>query len=436
MTALKSLLSDRRRLMTASLCALVLLMAVALGLSSIETALPRPIPNVKEQIEVERMLSLAAGYQREGNYESALSTYQLLMERFPRTKGDATLVFEMAMAKKGLGRFSEAHGDFRRAADLDGSGSIVADATYEAAECLALAGMSGRAVPALEAALSAYPSNPHAAPALRRLGEHYRSVGVFDEAANCYRGLRRRAASDEDQAAAMDKLAAVLRDKGSYVEEAEVLRDAIDLSKEGEAAWAVRWMLLGDSLYQQEQKAAAKLAYGKALEGRPAFDDRIWSTCQFGACALASSAFEAAAEVLASLVAEYPAEDPTPEWRSGRAKYAVERAHFGLGDALFSLGDYREAVSAYAAAVERFPDSTRVGWALLRSGHCHRRLGDLTVARGAYSLIVSEHAGTVWAEQARAELDNLDWQGKYGIPDPFRPGGEIARAEAEGGTSQ
>lgn len=64
--------------------------------------------------------------------------------------------------------------------------------------------------------------------------------------------------------------------------------------------------------------------------------------------------------------------------------------------------------------LDGYPKSPQVADALLKTGLCHRALGDGTAARTAWEQVVRDHSGSAAAGQARSLLGSRDSAARSG----------------------
>lgn len=79
-------------------------------------------------------------------------------------------------------------------------------------------------------------------------------------------------------------------------------------------------------------------------------------------------------------------------------------AQLWIGEAYYQQRDYRQALIELRRVLDDYPKSPQVADALLKSGLCHRALGDRAAARTAWELVVRDHSSSAAAGQARSLL--------------------------------
>jgi tetratricopeptide (TPR) repeat protein len=89
---------------------------------------------------------------------------------------------------------------------------------------------------------------------------------------------------------------------------------------------------------------------------------------------------------------------------------------FELGEILFNAGRLNEAAICYRQALTRIdpnqPDSTqRRPWIIFQIGNCLRK-DDPTKAIEAYSQLITQHGGSLWADPAKAQSSLIAWRQK------------------------
>jgi len=89
---------------------------------------------------------------------------------------------------------------------------------------------------------------------------------------------------------------------------------------------------------------------------------------------------------------------------------------FELGEILFNAGRPNEAVICYRQALTRIdpnqPDPTqKKPWIIFQIGNCLRK-DEPKKALEAYSQLITEHAGSLWADPAKAQSSLIAWRQK------------------------
>jgi len=79
-------------------------------------------------------------------------------------------------------------------------------------------------------------------------------------------------------------------------------------------------------------------------------------------------------------------------------------AQLWIGEAYYQQRDYRQALIELRRVLDDYPKSPQVADALLKSGLCHRALGDRAAARTAWEQVVRDHSSSAAAGQARSLL--------------------------------
>lgn len=89
-------------------------------------------------------------------------------------------------------------------------------------------------------------------------------------------------------------------------------------------------------------------------------------------------------------------------------------AQLWIGEAYYQQRDYRQALVELRRVLDDYPKSPQVADALLKSGLCHRALGDRAAARTAWELVVRDHSSSAAAGQARSLLGTRESAGRSG----------------------
>lgn len=82
----------------------------------------------------------------------------------------------------------------------------------------------------------------------------------------------------------------------------------------------------------------------------------------------------------------------------------VPSAQLWIGEAYYQQRDYRQSLVELKRVLDGYPKSPQVADALLKSGLCHRALGDRAAARTAWEQVVREHSSSAAAGRARSLL--------------------------------
>ena len=89
-------------------------------------------------------------------------------------------------------------------------------------------------------------------------------------------------------------------------------------------------------------------------------------------------------------------------------------AQLWIGEAYYQQREYRQSLVELKRVRDGYPKSLQVADALLKTGLCHRALGDGAAARTAWEQVVREHPGSAAAGQARSLLDSRDSAARSG----------------------
>jgi tol-pal system protein YbgF len=86
----------------------------------------------------------------------------------------------------------------------------------------------------------------------------------------------------------------------------------------------------------------------------------------------------------------------------------VPSAQLWIGEAYYQQRDYRQSLAELRRVLEVYPKSPQVADALLKSGLCHRALGDREAARTAWEQVVREYSSSAAAGRARSLLGSRE----------------------------
>lgn len=89
-------------------------------------------------------------------------------------------------------------------------------------------------------------------------------------------------------------------------------------------------------------------------------------------------------------------------------------AQLWIGEAYYRQRDYRQSLVELKRVLDDYPKSPQVADALLKSGLCHRALGDRAAARTAWEQVVREHSSSAAAGQARTLLGTRESAARTG----------------------
>jgi tol-pal system protein YbgF len=89
-------------------------------------------------------------------------------------------------------------------------------------------------------------------------------------------------------------------------------------------------------------------------------------------------------------------------------------AQLWIGEAYYQQRDYRQSLVELKRVLDGYPKSPQVADALLKSGLCHRALGDRAAARTAWEQVVREHSSSAAAGQARSLLGTRESASRSG----------------------
>ncbi|HET6367551.1 MAG TPA: tetratricopeptide repeat protein [Pseudomonadales bacterium] len=89
-------------------------------------------------------------------------------------------------------------------------------------------------------------------------------------------------------------------------------------------------------------------------------------------------------------------------------------AQLWIGEAYYQQRDYRQSLVELKRMLDGYPKSPQVADALLKTGLCHRALGDGAAARTAWEQVARDHSGSAAAGQARSLLGSRDSAARSG----------------------
>ncbi len=112
--------------------------------------------------------------------------------------------------------------------------------------------------------------------------------------------------------------------------------------------------------------------------------------------ALKSGRYEEASIGFKSLIHDHP-----------KGEYA-DQAYFWLGESYFAQRKMKEAITAFAKVANDYPDSAKHPAALLRLATAYQEAGRKGDAKAALQRLIRQHAESNAAEQARAQLKQLE----------------------------
>ena len=88
-----------------------------------------------------------------------------------------------------------------------------------------------------------------------------------------------------------------------------------------------------------------------------------------------------------------------------------DNAQYWLGEANYVSQDYDNALSEFTKVVERYPTSSKVAGALLKSGYIHYEKKDWPQAREFFERVKQEYAGSTEARLADKRLERMVKEG-------------------------
>jgi tol-pal system protein YbgF len=89
-------------------------------------------------------------------------------------------------------------------------------------------------------------------------------------------------------------------------------------------------------------------------------------------------------------------------------------AQVWIGEAYYQHRDYRQSLVEFRRVLDTYPKSPLVADALLKTGLCHRALGDSAAARTSWERVVREHSSSAAAGQARSLLGTQESAARSG----------------------
>lgn len=89
-------------------------------------------------------------------------------------------------------------------------------------------------------------------------------------------------------------------------------------------------------------------------------------------------------------------------------------AQLWIGEAYYQQRDYRQSLVELKRVLDGYPKSPQVADALLKSGLCHRALGDRAAARTAWEQVVRDHSSSAAAGRARSLLGSRESAARSG----------------------
>jgi tol-pal system protein YbgF len=105
--------------------------------------------------------------------------------------------------------------------------------------------------------------------------------------------------------------------------------------------------------------------------------------------------YELAIQGFQNYLVRYPSGSHLPE------------VHYYLGESYYARGRHLEAVSEFQYVIRQFPESRLVRAAYLKSGLSYVALEEKNLALRSFQELVDKYPDSEEADQARAELDNL-----------------------------
>jgi tol-pal system protein YbgF len=89
-----------------------------------------------------------------------------------------------------------------------------------------------------------------------------------------------------------------------------------------------------------------------------------------------------------------------------------DNAQYWLGEASYVSRDYDTALVEFTKVLERYPNSSKVPGALLKSGYIFYEKQDWAKAREFFGRLQTEHAGSTEARLAGKRLERMDKEGR------------------------
>jgi tol-pal system protein YbgF len=89
-------------------------------------------------------------------------------------------------------------------------------------------------------------------------------------------------------------------------------------------------------------------------------------------------------------------------------------AQLWIGEAYYQQRDYRQSLVELKRVLDGYPKGRQAADALLKTGLCHRALGDRAAARTAWEQVVREHPSSAAAGQARSLLGTRESAARSG----------------------
>lgn len=344
---------------------------------------------VTDSTSIGEALSTAADHFSRGRaFEEADGALTELLDlKLPRL--EAAVLARRGRVRLDLGRPDAAAEDFRAVLDRHPTDPVAFEARFSLGRCYLERGDAAKAEATWRELLSLDELTPDASEwrlALFALAEllHRRGVAAL---ARAERGDLQAPAAQAEHASAVAALDEAIARFGEYVRRARESEQLIEAR-----------VLRADAM---RRRAEVSLGRAAAAETESMRDVHVRESERLLRGAVME--FRAVQSALA------PLEDGGRLPRLERE--LLKSTAFDLGHAYAALGSHQEAIVAYGAAVNRYPDDTRVLPAYLRMAECYRRMDRSDDARAAVEqarLVLGQMP--VPAPGAGSSLDRAGWE--------------------------
>lgn len=377
---------------------------------------------------VAALAAMADAHYARGEWTDAISEFERYLAN-PKATASPDLLLKVALCQERAGRLDDASRTSARLIAEHPDSPHAEPARFELGEVLLRLDRKPEAAAAFEELLRRHPDTPLAGHAALRLARIAQDLGDLAKAAeHCRRALDGPARADAELAAALRwQLAAIIEASGDQAAAAEAwgafarqhpepprateaqARRGIALARLGrcdealaalDSAGAGREPGLDDALAAQAQyersgclrRAGRDAEAAQALRAVLGFDSQsvlaAHAALELAELEARAGRQEAAAELLAPLVAAADAANPVPE-------DLLEAASYRLAASWFAAERFDDAAREFSRFLERFPESKQAASAAYFAGESRFRGGD---AKGAIDPLARA------ARDANAEL--------------------------------
>ena len=359
---------------------------------------------------------IADSLREEGKAEEAYAAYTLLIQKGFGSHLLGQAKFNRAMALMDLNRYEDARIELENILNGDPLDRMRPDATYMIAATYFDSGSFSASVVGYEKAMQLFPKFPDKAPHLLRLAKAYEAVSVKSDAQDTYKNLLEHFPDSSVAAEARYQLAKLYYNDRRY-EEAKKELIRLDADFPLHALNAAGKYLLGDVYFADSKFASAERQYRIAAINQPAGIEAIISKYKRSQCLKELKKDTLLDKYFKDLYRQHKRSQETLEALAEKdrptfTKY-IYKILFEYGNFLIEKERYEPAIKVLDQLVTEYPEGENRTHAQYMIGKVYEQTNQKEKAVSQYEQVLQSGGEAFWIEQAKFNLDSLNWNEQY-----------------------